>query len=239
MAYRDERETLRAKVERLERELEEERLRSSPVPLPSTRWSWLSGAPRTLRLEREVKGGLDAALRSDLVDALRRSFDTLGQVSEHGSTLGFTLAGTGSQRLVEVMISSRDRETQIRISEQLSGLAGGLFGGIIGGLGGGASSLVYLPMGRLFGSSVACVATGLWLLGTYGLARFLFRRKARQRMQQLARVADELTALVEDAHRAQPVRARVKALPDASLDEVLDSDSEASSRVPRGALRDS
>lgn len=166
-------------------------------------WAAVAGHPPTIVLERTLPGELPEEAFGDLVAEIQRSAGTHGQPSVLGRTLTWQADTWANQRSLQVVVSSRRGETQIRIEERLDQLAGRLFGGIVGGVGGGVG-LVGLGVGiGALGSVLFAVA---WPVGVAGLsymgAREIFRTVARGRHRTLAEFLERLTEMVLDHVRS-------------------------------------
>ena len=77
------------------------------------------------------------------------------------SLFGRTLTWRSDTRSLQLAVSSRDGETQIRIDERLHGLAAGLFAGLLGGGGGRIGMGVGVGVGAgVLGSAVLATRFG-------------------------------------------------------------------------------
>ncbi|HYL54950.1 MAG TPA: hypothetical protein VEU73_05175 [Gemmatimonadales bacterium] len=85
----------------------------------------------------------------------------------------------------------------IRIEERFGNLLGGLMGGIVGGLGGGGGGAAIGVIGGAFHQiGLGLAAAGVAIVGSFVLARTIFRGVVHRRARELSRLLD---ALVEQA----------------------------------------
>lgn len=180
------------------------------APPASSVGSVLLGAPPSLEFERTVPGEATNSLLEAMLPAIQRAAGVVGQPSLMGRTLTWSSADPQSARVLQVSVAARRGETLISVRERYGNLAGALFGGIVGGVGGGVGIGVGVSVGvalewALFASLFPPAVIG----GAYLLARSIFRRTVRGRMRDLARLADELAAMVEDGLLEEPPRLRV------------------------------
>lgn len=154
--------------------------------------SALAGAPLRLVLEQTVPGEIKPAAFSALVPRIQAASEVPGQASQVGTTLTWNSANPSNTRMLQVLISSHEGQTLIRIEERYAGLAAALFGGVVGGLGG-----VGLGVGGAIGGALGSVALAVALptslvLGTYVAARQIFRAVARRRRRILEQLMDSI-----------------------------------------------
>ena len=160
--------------------------------------NWFIGNPLTLTLERTVAGELEDDEFELLVPVIQTSAGGHGHPSLLGRTLTWRFDTPNVNRSLQVVVSSRDGHTHIRIDERLHGLAGGLFGGLMGGGGGGVGLGVGLPVGlEVVGSALAAVAFPLGVIGiAYLTARGIFGAIFRSRRQALSELLERLESSV-------------------------------------------
>ncbi len=182
----------------------------SPAEGPIAPWHRVFGGSMAIRLERVVDGEL---LESEFPVIVEEVQTTLGNVG-HASTLGRSLAwrtsssGTGEGRAVHLQVMPRRGVTRIVLEERVGGLAGGLFGGIVGGGGmGGAIPITAVGITALeLAAGGVLLGAGVWLAGSYVLARTLFRTVRRGRRAELEGLMDRLADFaVENAVRGAPL----------------------------------
>lgn len=162
-------------------------------------WTWATGEPVTLVRERVVEGELPAEAFEHLVVVLQQRAGSHGQPSLMGRTLTWQSETPSRNRLLQVVITSRDGQTRIRLEERLHQLAGGLFGGLMGGGGGGVGVAVGVGVGEALGSVLFAVAAPLGILGlTFVAARGIFSAVSRRRQRFLDDLLEHLARAVED-----------------------------------------
>ncbi|MDQ3035916.1 MAG: hypothetical protein M3Y87_26165 [Myxococcota bacterium] len=236
MAYRDEADALRARIEQLESELGA--LRGEHASLRGTRredssprglGERLLGGKVVIAQSRELDVVLSASDHDGVLDAMRSALGSIGETNVVGSTLAWRIGPPRTQRVVEVVISARDGRTKIRIVERLGSLAGGLFGGVVGGAGGGGLGVV-VPLLAMFDPALAFVAAPAWVAGVYSIVRSAYGRTARRRERELASLMDELERTIRASARNEPPQVRV-----ASAEDDLDRSRERATATPRAA----
>lgn len=161
--------------------------------------STLLGSSPRIALERVFQGEIREEVFERLVPAIQRVAVGQGIPSLFGKTLTWRSTTPQNTRSLQVTVSSRDGETQIRVEEQLHGLAGGLFGGLVGGGGVGVGLGVGIGVGVDVLSSVAfAVAFPFAAIGgAYVLARTIFGTLVRQRNRALHQLMERLAEIVE------------------------------------------
>jgi serine/threonine-protein kinase len=164
-----------------------------------------AGAPMSIMLELRVVGEVPESELYILIDTIRRRIGDPGHVGSIGRSVSWSSAD--KHRRVQISIVPRHGFTTIRIDERLGGLAGALFGGIMGGGGGGTTGVtIGLGMG-VFHS--ALIAAGLWgsaVVGTYTLARTIFKAQVKSRRAALHALALELAEQARETVRLLPRR---------------------------------
>jgi hypothetical protein len=160
----------------------------------ASRWR---GAPDTLECDAEIDGNASERELEVAVELIRRSMRQVGVVSRIGRSLSWS--SVGSQRQIDITITSRSGKTVLRANERLGRLAGGLFGGIVGGVGGGgAGAALGVGVGAFHS---ALIAAGIWLFsiaGSYTLARSIYTSVAHDRQNQLRRLVTEIAEYLRD-----------------------------------------
>ena len=167
------------------------------APASSLATAFLGTSP-TISLERVIRGEIAEDAFEIIVPEIQR-VDTGGQgvPSLFGRTLTWRSNTPSNTRSLQLTVSSRDGETQIRIEEQLHGFAGGLFGELVGG--GGAGIGVGVGVGvDMLGSVLFSVAFPLGVIGgCYLIARSIFGTTVRRRQRTLHGLMERLTEIVE------------------------------------------
>jgi hypothetical protein len=182
VAYRDDNESLRARVNELEHELAGAR-RALGAPRLPKRLPF--GAPLVLEETVEVAAELDDSHVEALVLKLRQALGELGRFEKLSRSYSWTSAGrTG--RLIEMTCVVNDGVSSITLRERLGPLAGALFGGIGGGFGGGMlGGIVPLWLALRLPGELMPFAIIAWLLLVFALVRLIFAAVARRRAHRL------------------------------------------------------
>lgn len=164
----------------------------------------LAGDQINLTIERSFEGELDDGGLEALVPFINAAADITGSVSSVGRTLNFSGGGQQSTRAVQIMVSSRDGRTTIRIEERYGQLVGALFGGIVGGGGVGFGVGLGAGIGASIGSALLTVAIPVGALAaTYGVARVAFKRVVTRRRRALRKLVDQVGDVVARHGRRQ------------------------------------
>jgi hypothetical protein len=165
----------------------------------------LLGGPLSLVLERTVAGEMDDSAFEQLVVEIQRHTDSHGLPGLMGKTLSWQSETASKTRTLQVMVSSREGETLIRIEERLHQFASGLFAGTVAGVGGGIGIGVGLPVGlNVLGSALFAVAFPLGVIGlTYMGCKEIYRQVVRKRARRLEDLLEGLTDVVERSIRRQ------------------------------------
>lgn len=199
MAYREENQHLRARVDELEDELAtaKQRIRVLEQPTaagPKGLGERLAGGKVRIVHEEELPGELPPEAHEEIVEALRRRYNTLGQASSVGKSLAWSNVQPQGTRAVEVSVSVRHGKTVVRGVERLGNLAGGLFGGIVGGVGGGGMALVIPAAMAIKNPAFIPLFLVLWVSMIYAIVRFAFSRVSAARERELRAAVDEVSS---------------------------------------------
>jgi hypothetical protein len=172
--------------------------------------SGIAGESLTLLLDRTVPGELPGGAYELLVPDIQAAAGSVGQPSLVGRTLTWRSDTPSNTRSLQVVVTSRDGETHVRIEERLHQLAGGLFGGIMGGVGAGVGIGVGVGVGvGALGSVAFALAFPLSVIGgSYWLARRIFQHLARGRRRALTELMERVVARVTDEVEALPPAVR-------------------------------
>lgn len=155
--------------------------------------SKLAGAPTRVVLERTLPTSLDAAALEATIPTIQAAADAPGSANLVGRTLTWRAQGPNAARELQVMITSRDDGTRIRIEERYGNLAGGLFGGVVGGAGGGVGFGVGIGVGAAIGSTAMMVGFPVAVLGmAYFGSRAVFSGIVEKRRGVLTRLMADL-----------------------------------------------
>lgn len=164
---------------------------------PLRGWDRFFGEATTLVRETEVSGELPQEAFEHIVTVIQRRSDTHGHPSMLGRTLTWQSENKNNTRTLQVIVSSRDGRTTIRVEERLRQLAAGVFGGGMGGIGGGVGLGMGIPAGIGLGSPLAAVALPAGLVAlTYMGARGVYKAVVRGRRSAVADVFDAVVAVV-------------------------------------------
>ena len=157
------------------------------------------GTSPTISLERVIPGEITEEVFEVLVPEIQHVDTGQGVPSLFGRTLTWRSNTPSNTRSLQLTVSSREGETQIRIEEQLHGFAGGLFGGLVGGGGAGIGVGVGVGVGvDVLGSVLFSVALPLGVIGgCYLIARSIFGSTMRRRQRTLHGLMERLTEIVE------------------------------------------
>ncbi len=173
-----------------------------------SQWSWLSGAPTTLRVERFVAGEVPDTEFPALVEEIRATLRDVGNVSTLGRSLTWSTARFGqgpSARDIHITVSPRDGQTRILVDERLGQLAGGLFGGIVGGGGGGGGgAAIGILAGALQAPLLAVIGVSVAIGGSYLLARTIFQRAFSKRKREIDELLNRLAEHIAETARGGP-----------------------------------
>ena len=153
----------------------------------ATRWL---GGPTRLALSRTIDGELPEEAYSDLVGRCTMLLGQIGNVSVLKGSLSWT-STIGSGNMISVFVTSRDKQTTIRIDENLGRVVGGVFGGVGGGVGGGGISLPILLATQTM-PFLAPITIAGWLGGVYVLCRRIYRGVAQRHSERLYDLLEQL-----------------------------------------------
>ncbi len=172
-------------------------------PIDPGFWTNVVGDELMLLRETTVAGELSEDGFERVASVIQMGTREHGQPSLLGRSLTWRAETPSKTRTVQVTVTSRDGQTQIRVEENLHQLAGGLFGGLIGGGGVGVGVGVGLPLGLALGSALVATAFPLAVIGlSYIGAREIYRKvtdKRRHVMNDLFdKILAEVYACVED-----------------------------------------
>ncbi|MDX1673309.1 MAG: hypothetical protein R3314_00800 [Longimicrobiales bacterium] len=165
----------------------------------------VAGAPTRVTLVRSVPGERDVADLEALIPVIRDAVGASGTRRIVGHTLTWQAQVPNAARDLEVMVSSRDGETRVRVEEGYGVLVGGLFGGGVGGLGGGLGFGVGMGVGAAIGSPLMMVAFPVGAIGlAYLGSRAVYSGVVRRRRRALDRLLDDVVAVLEATRPALP-----------------------------------
>lgn len=224
MAYRDDADALRARIDQLEREngalrRDVAELRGELVPAPSAEGigERLLGGKVVITLSGELDVMLPPSAHELALETMRSALGSIGETNVVGGTIAWRTGPTASQRIVEIVVTARDGVTRVRIVERLGGLAGGLFGGVVGGAGGGGLGVV-VPLLAMLDLTLAMVAAPAWIAGVYAIVRSAYGATARRRERELEVLMRELERVIRSS-AAREAAARVRVADEERTDE--------------------
>lgn len=190
-------------------------LRRAARELETTRtdgsiWTKVVGDEVVLVREATLDGELDEEGFERVVAAIQMSSHDHGQPSLLGRTLTWRSETPTKTRTMQVVVTSRDGMTQVRLEENLTQTAVGWMAGMTAGVGVGVGVGAGLPLGvTLFGSTLFAVAAPIGTVAlSYIAAREIYRAIVRSRRAAVDRlfdgVVDEASAAIAAARTALP-----------------------------------
>jgi hypothetical protein len=183
------------------------------VQQPATLGSRLAGAPVALAIERVIEGEMPVERLEDLVPIIVAATPGRGTASAVGRSLTWSSHEGSNLTEQQVLVSSQNGQTLIRVEQSYSGLAAGWFGGIMGGVGGGVGFGLGGALGGILGSVALGIAFPVVIVGgSYGLARAIYTAQVRRRQVAAHMLIERLAEQVEAAIAASgrlPASARV------------------------------
>lgn len=158
-----------------------------------TLWARLAGEELDLVREITLSGELDQAGFERIVAAIQAASREHGQPSLLGRTLTWRAESSSKTRATQIVVSSRDGETTIRVEENLTQMASGIFGGVTVGAGVGIGMGVGLPIGLevLGGSILFATATPMVTVALgYVASRVVYKTVVGRRRRSIDRLFD-------------------------------------------------
>lgn len=223
---------MQARIEELETELDDARAElagRAPGGQPKSN-PWF-GAPLRVAFEKSIAGDLSESTLEELVSIMRADTGQLGRIDRIGGTLAWSVAQgrDAAAQAPELTCEVRNGRIQLRLSENLRGLAGGLFGGIVGGVGGGGLG-IWIPLmaSQLISPVLGLGLVVLWVALIWFLVRLGFAAAVRRRQDKLSATFARLTHTVERATQqtrvAVPQRVEVPAETEAEAEAELEAE---------------
>jgi hypothetical protein len=164
---------------------------------PGNIWSRVVGDELMIVREVTVPGELPDDAFERIVVVIQEHVREHGQPSLLGHTLTWRSETVNKTRTLQIVVTSRDGETRIRVEESLHQLAAGLFGGTVAGVGLGAGLGVGVPLGVGLGSTLLAVTFPLGVAAlSYIGCREIYRALTRGRRRALSGVFEEVVAEV-------------------------------------------
>jgi len=157
-------------------------------------WTKVVGDELVIVRELTIPGELEDDGFERIVATIQTHSREHGQPSLLGRTLTWRAETANKSRTIQIVVTSRNGRTQIRLEENLTQFAAGLFGGMTGGAGLGIGIGVGLPIGLEFlGSALFAVAAPLGFVGlTFIASRAIYRAAVKRRTRQVADLFDHV-----------------------------------------------
>jgi hypothetical protein len=170
------------------------------VVQPPTLGSRLAGAPLAVEIERVIEGEVPVERLEELVPTIVAATPGRGTASAVGRSLTWSSQEGSNLTEQQVLVSSLNGQTLIRLEQSYSGLAAGWFGGIMGGVGGGVGFGLGGALSATLGLGVGLVAFPLTAVaGSFYLARAIYASQVRSRQVAAHALVDRLVVQVEAA----------------------------------------
>jgi hypothetical protein len=173
-------------------------------------WTRVCGDELLLVRELTLEGELADDGFERIVEAIQTSSREHGQPSLLGRTLTWRAETSSKMRTIQIVVSSRDGQTQIRLEEDLTQTAMGWMAGLTAGGGIGLGMGVGMPIGiEVLGSAAFAIA---FPLGTVAIAyigaRAVYRGIVKRRRSVVGalfdRVVEEARASIDAGRDALP-----------------------------------
>lgn len=141
-----------------------------------------------------------------------------GQPSLLGRSLTWRAESASKSRTIQIVVTSRDGHTLVRLEENLTQLASGLFAGTTIGFGVGTGVGIGLPIGlNVLGSMLFALAAPVGMIGiSYVASRAIYSAIVRHRRSAVDELFSQTVAEVE-ASIASGGTARLDRAPQAAL----------------------
>lgn len=166
-----------------------------------TVWSKLLGDDVGLVRETTLPGEVGNDGFERILATIQATSKEHGQPSLFARTLTWRAETASNTRTVQVVVTSRDGTTHIRIEENLTQMASGIFGGVVAGGGVGIGIGVGLPIGlEVLGSALFATLAPVGMVGLgYVAARSIYRTVVGRRRRALSTLFDRVVAETEAA----------------------------------------
>lgn len=164
-------------------------------------WSKLLGDEVGLVRETTLPGEVGDDGFEGILATIQATSKEHGQPSLFGRTLTWRAETASKTRTVQVVVTSRDGTTHIRVEENLTQMASGIFGGVMGGGGVGIGIGVGLPIGiEVLGSALFATLAPIGVVGLgYVAARSVYRAVVDHRRRALNTLFDGIVQATEIA----------------------------------------
>lgn len=160
----------------------------------SSVWTQVVGDELILIREIELPGELQESGFERIVTVIQTQSREHGQPSLLGRTLTWRAETANKSRTIQIVVSSRDGHTLVRLEENLSQLAAGLFVGTTAGVGVGVGVGAGLPIAlEVIGSALFAVAAPIGIIGiSYIASRAIYREVVRRRNRAVDDLFDKV-----------------------------------------------
>lgn len=166
-----------------------------------TLWSKLLGDHVGLVRETTLGGEVGDDDFEGILATIQATAKEHGQPSLFGRTLTWRAETAGKTRTVQVVVTSRDGTTHVRVEENLTQMASGIFGGVMGGGGVGIGIGVGLPVGiEVLGSALFATLAPVGVVGLgYVAARSIYRTVVSRRRRAMNTLFDGIVEATKTA----------------------------------------
>lgn len=162
----------------------------------SSIWTRVAGDDLILIREIELPGELQESGFERIVAVIQTQSREHGQPSLLGKTLTWRAETANKTRTIQIVVTSRDGHTLVRLEENLTQVAAGLFAGTTAGFGVGVGVGAGLPIAlEVIGSALFAVAAPIGIIGiSYIAARAVYRQLVRRRNRAIDDLFDRVVA---------------------------------------------
>jgi hypothetical protein len=159
-------------------------------------WTKVVGDELVIIRELTIPGELADGGFERIVATIQAHSREHGQPSLLGRTLTWRAETINKSRTIQIVVTSRDGRTQIRLEENLTQLAAGLFSGMTAGAGLGIGLGVGIPVGLEFLGSVllATLAPVGVVAISYIASRAIYRKIVQHRTHRVSDLFDRVVA---------------------------------------------
>lgn len=154
-------------------------------------WAGVAGEAINLLREERLPGELTEVGFERIVATIQATSREHGQPSLLGRTLTWRAEAPNKTRTMQLVVTSRDGYTDIRLEENLGQMAAGVFGGTVAGGGLGLGLGLGLPIGLNLGSTLLATAGPIGIVAlTYIGSREIYRHIVKRRRKALNNLFD-------------------------------------------------
>lgn len=166
----------------------------------SSVWSRVVGDELLLVRDVTLPGELSDDGFERILSAIQTHTRLHGQPSLLGRTLTWRAETQSKTRTIQIVITTRDGRTNIRVEENLAQLASGLVAGVTSGVGIGVGLGVGVTVGVGIGSVALAVAAPLGIVALSFLgSREIYRNVTGRRRRAIDRLLDRIVAEAQDS----------------------------------------